>query len=119
LGAFTAITQAYEADQALPRIVVQTDTASPPHALAVRLVDDAMGERFPAGSIVVIVDNRLPKANDFVVGILPGKQAATMRQWAAVADRHFLLPSNRNHQAAEVTPDFRIFGVVVEAVLLL
>jgi SOS-response transcriptional repressor LexA len=68
---------------------------------------------------VVIVDNRPPKANEFVVGILPGQQTATMRQWAAVADRHFLLPSNRIYQAAEATSDFRLFGVVVEATLLL
>ena len=78
-----------------------------------------MGERFPAESIVVIDDTKAPQANDFVAGVLPGTQSALVRQWVDAADRHFPVPFNRSYQAIKFGPDFRLLGVIVEAIVLL
>ena len=115
LGQCATLAVAYGPDSPAERITVHTD-AAPPHALAMQLGDDSMAERFPVGSIVVIVDSKSPDANDFVVGVLPGEQAAAMRQWVEAADRRFLVPLNRAYQATEVTAEFRLLGVVVEAI---
>ena len=109
----STIVAAYRPNSRAERLTVHTD-ALPPHAVALRLGDDSMAERFPAGSIVVIVDTESPDTNDFVVGVLPGAQTASMRQWVEAADRRFLVPLNRAYQATEVTADFRLLGVVVE-----
>jgi hypothetical protein len=117
LGQFASIAAALAARPGGETIAVQPAFA-PQHLLALRLPDDSMAERFPAGSIVVIADDRAPRADDFVVGVPPGSQAASMRHWVEAAERRFLLPLNRAYAAAEASAGYRLLGVVVEAIQL-
>jgi SOS-response transcriptional repressor LexA len=87
------------------------------HVVALRLPDDAMGDRFPEGSTVVISDIKSPEPADYVVGVLPNTQTACMRQLGELAGRKFLVPLNAAYPAIEVTPEFRLLGVVIAVIL--
>jgi SOS-response transcriptional repressor LexA len=117
LGQFASIGAALTARPSGETIAVQPSLA-PQHALAMRLPDDSMAERFPAASIVVITDDTTPRANDFVVGIPAGAQVASMRHWVEAGERRFLLPLNPAYSASEATAGYRLLGVVVEAIQL-
>jgi SOS-response transcriptional repressor LexA len=117
LGQFASIAAALAARPSGQGIAVQLAYA-PQHLLGLRLPDDSMAERFPAGSIVVITDDKAPRANDFVVGVAPGAQVASMRHWVEAGERRFLLPLNPTYSAAEAAAGYRLLGVVVEAIQL-
>jgi hypothetical protein len=86
------------------------------HVVAFRLPDDAMDARFPADSIVVVTDERAPRSGDFVAGVLPGSTVACVRKWTAGSDWQLLVPINRAYEPVRVTLDFRLLGVVIEAI---
>jgi SOS-response transcriptional repressor LexA len=117
LGPFASIAAALAARPGGEMIAIQPNFA-PQHVLAMRVPDDSMAERFPAGSIVVITDNTVPRANDFVVGVPPGGQVASMRHWVEAADRRFLFPLNPAYQVSEAIAGYRLLGVVVQAIQL-
>jgi len=114
LGQFDDIASIYRASPAAATVPVLAPTSAG-HAVAMRLEDDSMGERLPAGSVVVITDDRAPRDNDLVVGLPPGSNTPCLRTWVAVGERKFVVPIDENFPAREVKPGFRLYGVVVEA----
>jgi hypothetical protein len=70
----------------------------------------------PGRTIVIIDDTKSPRANDFVLALLPKTPSRHPATVGRGRGPKLPRPLNRSHQAVEVT-DCRLLGVVVQATL--
>jgi len=90
---------------------------SGPRSFALRVIGDAMGSPFPSGptyphgTIIIVDPDRPATIGSRVIAKKPGEEA-TFKVYTEDGGRRLLKPLNPQYPIVEMTPDYRICGVV-------
>jgi len=74
-----------------------------------------MEPRFPKGSILFIDPELIPEDGDMVVVLYPNTQETTLRELSIDGPLKLLLPISPNVSQTVLSPDIKIFGVLVKS----
>ncbi|PWG61744.1 LexA family transcriptional regulator [Spiribacter halobius] len=87
-----------------------------PDAFALRVQDDTNSPDIPRGAIVVVDPDVEPRHEHYVIALLPGSDAPTLKQLIVDGDQQYLRPRNDRYPIQPFPPGGRIIGVVRQAV---
>lgn len=97
------------------KTVLIEPTSANKHFFAVTLEDTAMSPSFPAGTIIIIDPELLPKDSDYVVIHRQGQNKAMFKQFLTDGENKYFKSLNPDFPMMQMTKDHKILGVMIQA----
>ncbi len=94
---------------------VSTEANVSENAFAIRLEDNTMEPRFPAGTILIIEPNLQPTNNDFAAVNIKGQGKVQFKQVQFDGEELYLKALNPDFETKRVTESYHFCGVMVQA----
>lgn len=94
---------------------VSTEARVSDKAFAIKVEDNTMEPRFPEGTILIIDPSIQAKNQDFAAVYVEGQKCIQFKQVLFDGEDLYLKPLNSDFETKQVTGEYRILGVMVQA----
>lgn len=95
---------------------VSTESIVSNTAFAIRMEDTTMSPRFPEGTLLIIEPTITPRDHDYACVLIPGESRIQFKEIMFDGDELYLKPFNKDFEVKRIGKDFKLLGVLVQAV---